>query len=103
MINMARINELRQEVGEDDLAEVISIFCEEMDEAMESLDTIAPQDVPGQLHFLKGSALNIGLDSVSELCRANEQRVAEDVAYRPDTAAIRLAYEQSKAALAALV
>lgn len=96
MINPARIQELKEEVGEDDLIEVIALFCEEVEEVLQSLNTTAQADIPAQLHFLKGSALNIGLDTVSELCRTEESRLKMDPSASVDIGAIRTAYAAAK-------
>lgn len=99
MINAARIQELKDEVGEDDLIEVIALFCEEVEEVLDSLETTPQAQMPSQLHFLKGSALNIGLDAVSRLCREEELRLKSDPDATADVAAIRAAYAASKDAL----
>ena len=99
MINTARIQELKDEVGEDDLFEVIELFCEEVEEVLAELDTTPPQQMPALLHFLKGSALNIGLDAVSALCKAEELRLKDDQSATVAVDAIRETYAASKAAL----
>lgn len=96
MINTARIQELKDEVGEDDLIEVIELFCEEVEGVLETLDSTAPSDMMAKLHFLKGSAMNIGLDAVSELCRTEESRLKADPTALADIGAIRTAYAASK-------
>ncbi len=100
MIDARRIDELRDEVGNDDLAEVIDLFCEEVEEVLATLDQIATVE---QLHFLKGSALNIGLSEVSALCRAEEGRLRDDPQARPRVEDIRAAYFQARPALHALI
>ena len=102
MINTNRIDELREEVGPDDLNEVIELFCEEMEETLSTLDQTALQDLPAQLHFLKGSALNLGLDRVSDLCRAEELRLKSDPTVAPDISAIRQAYSDARQILSSL-
>ena len=99
MINAARITELKDEVGEDDLFEVIELFCDEVEEVLESLDTAKSAELPALLHFLKGSALNIGLEAVSSKCLAEEVRLKADPDASPDIDAIRETYAASKAAL----
>ena len=99
MINTARIQELKEEVGEDDLFEVIELFCDEVEDVLQSLESTPQNEMAAQLHFLKGSALNIGLDGVSELCRAEEVRLKDNPSAAPDVAGIRAAYTTSKAAL----
>ena len=99
MINQSRLDELREEVGPDDLAEVIELFCEEVEEVLAALDATTQESLPDQLHFLKGSALNIGLDQVGELCRMEEQRLKTDPDRPPDVAAIRQAYADARQVL----
>ncbi len=99
MINTARIQELKDEVGEDDLIEVIELFCEEVEEVLDTLETTDPAQMPAQLHFLKGSALNIGLDAVSSLCMEQERHLKSDPNAKADIEGIRAAYTASKAAL----
>ncbi|MCV6594409.1 MAG: Hpt domain-containing protein [Silicimonas sp.] len=96
MINNARIEELKEEVGEEDLAEVIELFCEEVEEVLEGLDRVTAGEMAAQLHFLKGSALNIGLEAVSELCKTEEARLKADPTQMPDITAIRSTYAASK-------
>lgn len=99
MINWNRIEELKEEVGKEDLAEVLGLFCEEVEESLSSLSAGDIAGLKGQLHFLKGSALNIGLDQVSTLCRDAEQALANDPDFAPPIDAIRNAYENARAAL----
>ena len=101
MINENRIQELKDEVGEDDLEEVIALFCEEVEEVLETLDATPPDAMAAQLHFLKGSALNIGLEAVSDLCRAEELALKSDPTRATDIAGIRTIYAQSKGVLLA--
>ena len=102
MINTARIDELREEVGPNDLDEVIELFCEEVEEVLATLPETPQSEIPAQLHFLKGSALNIGLDQVSDLCRTEELRLKSDPTTVPDIGAIRQAYDAARQALATL-
>jgi hypothetical protein len=100
MLNMARIAELKAEVGEDDFAEVFDLFREEVEEVLEALPTVPQAELPGKLHFLKGSAFNIGLEGVGERCRLEEKRLIEDPQATPDIAGIRSLYDQSMSDLA---
>ncbi len=102
MINWDRISELREEVGEDDLAEVLGLFFEEVEEVLEKLPSADAQDIPGHLHFLKGSALNIGLSGVSGLCRDEEAKLAADPTANAQVGAIRSAYNAAKIELESL-
>jgi len=67
MIDTARIEELRAEIGGDDLAFIVSVY---LDEARDSLRQIAeglpPEKHLRMLHFLRSGALNIGLRGIAE-------------------------------------
>lgn len=99
MVNWDRITELQEEVGEDDLAEVLQLFCEEVEEALSALSTTDAETLKGHLHFLKGSALNIGLDQVSTLCREAEQTLASNPQSNILVEAIRSAYQSARVEL----
>jgi HPt (histidine-containing phosphotransfer) domain-containing protein len=75
MIDQARIDELIAEIGKEDFAEVAEMF---LDEADEVIARIMPGDTATQLeknlHFLKGSALNLGLKDLAEICQRGERQ-----------------------------
>lgn len=96
MIDWDRVNELRDEIGADDFAEVVEIFLEEVEEEMAKLTDDADQkDIESTLHFLKGSALNLGFSHFSELCQVSE--IAARGSDPVDIAALRSSYAASKA------
>lgn len=99
MINMDRISELRDEVGSDDLAEVIQMFCEEVEETLNRISRMSGSDVQEDLHFLKGSALNIGLDEVGKLCQEAESALELDATSQPDVESISEAFQSARARL----
>lgn len=73
MIDWNRAAELREEVGAEDFAEVIELFLDECDDAIQNLaQAVSASDVESQLHFLKGSALNIGFSDFAALCQSGE-------------------------------
>lgn len=77
MIDCTRLNDLRSEIGEDDFLEVVEMFLEEADEVIGLLS--GPADLPqveSRLHFLKGSALNLGLTDLAALCQTGERCAA---------------------------
>ena len=97
MIDWSRVSELKEEVGEEGFAEVIQMFFEEVEEVLDVLD---PKDTAGlasHLHFLKGSALNIGLNEVNRLCQNAEANLRGGINQLIETEAIRSAFEISKA------
>jgi HPt (histidine-containing phosphotransfer) domain-containing protein len=75
LINWGKVSELRDEVGAEDFAEVVELFLEEVEETISQLGA-AGRSVEHDLHFLKGSALNLGFADFSELCRAGEAAAA---------------------------
>lgn len=78
MIDWTRISVLRAEIGEDDLHEVIGLFLEETDEVIARLDDgVDVSELESLLHFLKGSALNLGFSDLAEVCQDGERRAAK--------------------------
>lgn len=77
MIDWKRVGELRDEIGADGFAEVADMFLEEAEGAVQALLAGPPaEEVGGQLHFLKGSALNLGLAELAALCQEGERQAA---------------------------
>lgn len=77
MIDWERVKELRGEIGADDFAEVVEMFLQEADEAISRLSTtMTTKELEGDLHFLKGAALNLGFVALSGLCQDGERRAA---------------------------
>ncbi len=77
MISWERVRELRDEIGEDDFCEVVDLFLEEVEEVLARLRAEPnPASYEADLHFLKGSALNLGFQALGALCRDGEVRAA---------------------------
>jgi HPt (histidine-containing phosphotransfer) domain-containing protein len=73
MINWERVNELRDEVGQEDFLEVVEIFLEEVDEVVARLRTSPdPTTYEDDLHFLRGSAMNLEFAALSRTCHSGE-------------------------------
>lgn len=74
MIDWNRVTDLKNEVGEEDFNEVVEIFLEEVDEVVERLKSVKDRSNLGEdLHFLKGSSLNLGFVAFSRLCEQGEK------------------------------
>ena len=102
MIDWKRVEELRTEIGTDGFAEVAEMFLEEADATVETLVSgPAPDEVEGQLHFLKGSALNLGLCDLAALCQDGERKAATGHGADVDMAAVANVYRMSRHALLA--
>jgi histidine phosphotransfer protein HptB len=100
MIDWKRVAELQTEIGTDGFAEVAEMFLEEADETVLTLTSgPAPDEVEGLLHFLKGSALNLGLSDLAALCQEGERKAAAGQGAAVDTAAVAALYRASRQAL----
>lgn len=78
MIDWARVTELRDEIGAEDFAEVVELFLDEVGDGVSRLGPdLDAGALEAELHFLKGSALNLGFSEFSALCEAGEKRAGE--------------------------
>jgi HPt (histidine-containing phosphotransfer) domain-containing protein len=100
MIDWNRVQELRDEIGSDGFAEVADMFLEEADQAVLALEAgPSPDAVEGQLHFLKGSALNLGLADLAAICQEGERMAAAGKGAAVDTARVVAVYRVSRVQL----
>ena len=77
MIDWKRVEELKQEVGDEDFAEVVVLFLEEVEETIARMKaTPSPNTLEEDMHFLKGSAMNLGFSQFTGLCQAGETAAA---------------------------
>jgi len=98
MIDWARVDELRSEIGEDGFLEVAALFVEEIAKVIESLRPgMDSNALKSDLHFVKGSAVNLGFADLAGLCAAGERQLATDEAV--DTSQIIDCYKSSVIAL----
>ena len=98
MIDWKRVEELREEIGADGFVEVADMFLEEAEGAVRALVAGLPADeVEGQLHFLKGSALNLGLSDLAAICQEGERKAAAGLAV--DIAQVAAIWQASRAGL----
>ena len=97
MISWERVNELRNDVGDEDFDDVVEIFLEEVDEVIERLrQSPDSSKLEDEIHFLKGSALNLGFESFSKICQTGERNAANQNTSAIDMSAVISVYEQSK-------
>ncbi len=102
MIDWMRVRELREEIGTDAFEEVLDLFLEEAETALAVLRTATQEDdLEAQLHFLKGSALNLGFAALADLCAEGEDRTRAGQRDAVDISGIVAGYEASKAAFLA--
>ncbi|MEW2912110.1 Hpt domain-containing protein [Leisingera sp. JC11] len=98
MIDWPRVTELREEVGAEDFGEVVEIFLEEVEEVIGKLEGGDRGQLEQDLHFLKGSALNLGFDEFSTMCLDGERKSAQGEAGGVDIPAIVANFQASKSA-----
>lgn len=97
MIDWKRVEELRDEIGSDGFAEVADMFLDEADEAVRMLVSgLASDQVEGQLHFLKGSALNLGLADLAAICQDGERKAAAGYGALVDVRKVAAVYHSSR-------
>lgn len=97
MIDWARVEDLRSEIGADDFLEVVDMFLDEADEVIGRLNGPAmPDQVESQLHFLKGAALNLGLTDLAARCQDGEKRAANGDARAVDLVQVVAVYYASR-------
>ena len=97
LVNPARVEALCQEIGEDGFPEVLEMFLSESAQVVARLQgTTDPAAIAADLHFLKGSALTMGLDELAAYCLRVEQGAAFDPSVLDDL------FTRSRAALLAL-
>nr|WP_028913841.1 Hpt domain-containing protein [Pseudorhodobacter ferrugineus] len=99
MIDWGRVRELRDEIGTEDFAEVVQLFLEETDEVAEKIRSAMPErDIESALHFLKGSALNLGFRELASMCQVGEKSAAMGQFETIDLNQVIAIYEKSKSA-----
>lgn len=102
MLDWNRISELQAEVGDEAFAEVIEIFLEEVEDVLARLaQTGIGAGIPDDMHFLRGSALNLGLGQFAELCNDFELAARSGAPDQIDLAKLSACYEASKSQLLA--
>ena len=98
MIDWTRLDSISVDLGALDTVEFVTIFLSETAPVIERLDPASPRFFD-DLHFIKGSAANLGLDGLKQACVAAERshRRAEPV----DLARITRAFVGLRTALIA--
>ncbi len=97
MIDWDSVAELREEVGADSFEEVVALFFDEVDEVIERLKADRLRTgLSDDLHFLKGSALNLGFIELAEQCRNEGRTIATKGPDRVDLVALIDCYARSR-------
>jgi HPt (histidine-containing phosphotransfer) domain-containing protein len=99
MIDWDRVQELRDEVGTEEFAEVVDLFLEEVEGVVARLGSDPdPATYEEELHFLKGSALNLGFVDLGRLCQIGESAAASGRTDTVELPPILACYERSRLA-----
>jgi len=99
MIDWNRMTELKTDVGAEDFAEVIEIFMEEVEGVLSPMLSGEKRSrIDEDLHFLRGSALNIGFHRFAGICAEAEKLVATGRTGDIALGEIGRVFEASKAA-----
>lgn len=73
MIDWDRVRELREEVGEEEFAEVVELFFEEIEESVARLPKVkGSEPLAHALHFLRSVSLNLGFVALAKRCEEGE-------------------------------
>ena len=97
MIDWTQVNTLRDEIGRECFDEIIEIFIEEVEQVIDRLRSEPdPNTLADDLHFLKGSALNLGFSEFSGQCQIGESASSKGAAADVDVHGILATYETSK-------
>ena len=99
MIDWSRVAELRDEIGAEDFGDVVELFLDEVEGEIAVLQGGCPQsELESKLHFLKGSALNLGFRTFSALCQTGETAAATGSFDRINLSATFDSFDASKSA-----
>ena len=99
MIDWTRVRELKDEIGEEDFAEVAEMFIGEVEEVIDRLKVAPdPSRYEEDLHFIKSSALNLGFADLAARCQTGERQAATGNTGSVDLAGVFASYSASKSA-----
>lgn len=100
MIDWERVAILREEVGAEDFCEVVELFIDEVEDTINSLSQDqTPAEHEATMHFLAGSALNLGFRDLAEFCKSAETQAKQGEC--ANVARLREIYTEARAAFAA--
>ncbi|WP_298259160.1 Hpt domain-containing protein [uncultured Litoreibacter sp.] len=77
MLDWRRVQDLKDDLGEEDFEEIVGLFLEEVEEKLQGLLHGNIEELSSDLHFLKGSAANLGFESFRKLCETSERDPTE--------------------------
>lgn len=97
MIDWKRVSSLRQEIGAEDFEEISVLFIEEVEDVITRLRCHTDdKSLEEDFHFLKGSALNLGFNTLAKICQGGENRAREGTLDRDYVDRTITTYESSR-------
>lgn len=100
MIDWSQVQQLEEDMGAEELGEVIGLFLAEVEEALAALASDPPADaaeMAARLHFLKGCALNLGFEAFAARCAEGEAAAKAGTHWPVPTSELQALYAESKA------
>ena len=100
MIDWQQVRQLQQDVGAEEMSEVVELFLCEVDEAIEMLQNdytnMSAADRSASFHFLKGCASNLGFKDFGDQCSEGEEITKTGAEPEFQIADLALLYASSK-------
>lgn len=97
MIDWIRVRELQEEIGADDFGEIVEVFMEEVETAIESLPGADKgTELEELMHLIKGCAWNLGFRELGKLCAEGEAAAAAGNGASVDIAGVLSSFAAAK-------
>lgn len=96
MIDWSRVVRLREEVGAAEFGPLLELFMDEVETVVMHLCGDQPRKLADDLHFIRGSALNLGFSGLAALCQEYESLLARSQCQHIDLEKLRGCYARSK-------
>jgi HPt (histidine-containing phosphotransfer) domain-containing protein len=97
MIDWDQVKSLRNDVGQDEFGEIVDLFLEEVEGIVTKLrENPNITELENDMHSLKGSALNLGFETFSQMCLRGEKMSADGKADEVDLTGIVACFDSSK-------
>ncbi|RJL20472.1 Hpt domain-containing protein [Paracoccus siganidrum] len=96
MIDWGRVVQLRDEVGAAEFGPLLELFLDEVEVVVMRLQAADPAKLADDLHFIRGSAANLGFSGLAALCRDAETALARRMPQAVCLDRLRGCYARSK-------
>ena len=97
MIDWGQVKSLRNDVGHAEFDKIVELFLEEVEEIVAKLRKNPNiSELENDMHSLKGSALNLGFTTFSQMCQHGEKLAAAGNAEEVDLTQIVACFDSSK-------